>query len=150
MPDQNVDVTFDRNATPQFTFSSEVVRMTAAGKITLHRRPANAPWVFAGGKIEDPLQQFSFVVRANGKQLQLNDEFKNKREDGAKAYCFKILVEDTTGLQESPDPVIVNDPGARVDTEAETPAQTSEQSQAQASEQSTADGSDTTSSPPTT
>jgi hypothetical protein len=118
MADPTVDVTFDPNGTPQFTFHCEAVRMTAAGKIILRQKPPNAPWVFAGGRIEDPLQQFSFVVRANGKQLQINDEFKNRPGDGAKSYCYTVTVEDTTGLHESPDPVIVNDPGARLEPES--------------------------------
>ena len=117
VPDQNVDVTFDRTSTPNFAFDCDAVRMTAAGKVILHKMPPNAPWEFTGGRMaDDPLEQFTFAVR--GKQLHINDECKDRKEDGPKSYCYMVTVKDNVGLVESPDPVIVNDPGARLEEQS--------------------------------
>lgn len=114
MSDHKVQVTFERAGRPQFTFNCDAVRMTGPGKIMLHKDPPNATWEFTGGRMaSDPLEQFFFAVR--GQQLHIINEFKNKAQDGPAAYCYMITVKDATGLMESPDPVIVNDPGARLE-----------------------------------
>ena len=76
MPDQSVEVTFDPNADPQFTFVPETVTMTKAGKIVFHRRPQNAPWKFKLGSVKgDTSGQFTPSVQGNGSQLHMDDKF---------------------------------------------------------------------------
>jgi hypothetical protein len=119
VPDQNVDVTFDPTATPQFTFDCDAVRMTEAGKIILHRKPATAKWKFTDGSVKaDPLNQFSFEPLGNGRLLVINDRCEDPPEEGAKPYCYTVTVELDGAPVTSPDPVIVNDPGARLEEQS--------------------------------
>ncbi|HKH90422.1 MAG TPA: hypothetical protein VKA54_01400 [Gemmatimonadaceae bacterium] len=85
--------------------------MRAAGKIVLVQRPASQRWKFRDAEVkDDTLSQFSSTVVGNGNTLQINDEF---RDQTRKAYSYNVTVEfDGTSFQ-SPDPVIVNDPGTR-------------------------------------
>ena len=115
MPDQSVEVTFDPNAEPQFTFVPDVVTMTKAGKVVLHRRPNDAPWKFKDAYVKDNASgQFTVTVPSDG-LLRIRDKYT----DGRKTYhSYTVTVEfewnDHTQEFESPDPVIVNDPGAKV------------------------------------
>jgi hypothetical protein len=113
MPDQSVEVTFDPNARPRFTFVPDVVTMTKAGKVVIHRRPHDAPWKFTDAKVKnDTSEQFSVDVHPNGNLLRIDDKWTK----GGR-YDYTVTVEfewrDKTELFESPDPVIVNDPGGR-------------------------------------
>jgi len=109
MPDQGVDVSFDPNAEPQFTFVPDTVTMTAAGKIVLHRRPQIAPWTFKEGSIKgNGSTQFSSTVHGNGSLLHIHDEF---RDEFMARHPYTITVEFNGKDYVSPDPVIVNDPG---------------------------------------
>ena len=113
MSDQSVEVTFDPNADPQFTFVPDTVTMTSAGKIVLHRRPQDAPWTFAGAWVEDAGEQFSVRI-PNGGLLHIRDRFTDPRRTFHK-YTITVQFEwqSYSRTYESPDPVIVNDPGSR-------------------------------------
>ena len=115
MPDQSVEVTFDPNANPQFTFRPETVTMTKAGKIVLHRRPQNAPWTFESARVDDGgSDQFSWTPHGNYSLLHIHDAFTDEWKTSHK-YVITVRFEwDTySRTYESPDPVIVNDPGSR-------------------------------------
>jgi hypothetical protein len=110
MPDQTVEVSFDPNAEPQFTFVPETVTMTAAGKVVFLRRPPGSPWTFKDGTVKnDTSNQFSSSVQGNN--LRIDDKFL----DGSKTrheYTITVEFNGKPGrTYESPDPVIVNDPG---------------------------------------
>lgn len=113
MPDQSVEVTFDPNANPQFTFVPDTVTMTKAGKIVFHRRPQDAPWTFQDAWVEDRSDQFSVRI-PNGGLLHIRDRFTDPRKTSHK-YTITVRFEwaDHYRDYESPDPVIVNDPGSR-------------------------------------
>ena len=121
MPDQNVDVTFTPNTTPQFSFNCEAVRMTQAGKIILHRQPAGARWKFTSGRVHnDSLDQFTCEPFGNGRLLVINDPLRDPPDEGPKTYCYTVTVELDGVPFTSPDPVIVNDPGDRLGAEGGT------------------------------
>ena len=106
-----VGVSFDPTANPQFTFDNESVTMRAAGKIVLIQRPASQQWTFRDAEVKnDTLSQFSSTVVGNGNSLQINDEFRDRTR---KAYSYNVTVELDGRTFQSPDPVIVNDPGSR-------------------------------------
>jgi hypothetical protein len=109
VPDQTVRVSFDPRATPKFKVDCETVRMTAAGKVILQRRPRSATWTFLVAKVKrDKLRQFSSTVRGIGRSLHINDEFKDKKTT---SYSYNVTVKLGRRIYTSPDPVIVNDPG---------------------------------------
>lgn len=109
MPDQTVRVSFDPRATPQFKFDCETVRMTAAGKVVLQRRPRTAKWTFLVARVKrDKLKQFSSTIPGNGRTLHINDEFKDRKTT---SYSYNVTVKLGRRIYKSPDPVIVNDPG---------------------------------------
>ena len=115
MPDQSVEVTFDPNADPQFTFMPATVTMTRAGRIVLHRRPQSAQWTFVSARVDDGTSaQFSAAPNPNGNQLIIRDAFT---DEWKRYHKYTITVEFEWGTYsrtyESPDPVIVNDPGSR-------------------------------------
>ena len=116
MPDQSVEVTFDPNAVPQFTFVPETVTMTKAGKIVLHRRPQDAPWTFRSAKVENsgPPGQFSVSLHGNDSMIHIRDEWTDGSRVSHK-YTVTVRFEwnDHYRDYESPDPVIVNDPGSK-------------------------------------
>ena len=115
MPDQSVEVTFDPNADPQFTFVPPTVTMTRAGKIVVHRRPQDAPWTFLDAWVEDATSgQFSAEPRANGSLLHIHDRCTDRRRTPHK-YTVTVRFEWQGHYRdyESPDPVIVNDPGSK-------------------------------------
>jgi hypothetical protein len=104
-----VGVKFDPNANPQFTFDNERVTMREAGKIILIQRPASQAWKFRDAEVkDDTLSQFSSTVVGNGNTLHIDDAFRDRTRT---EYSYNVTVElDGTTFQ-SPDPVIVNDPG---------------------------------------
>jgi hypothetical protein len=109
MPDQTVEVTYDPNAEPRFTFAPDTVTMTDAGKVVLLRRPADAPWVFTDGSVkDDKLRQFSASVHGGGRLLHIRDDCKDKTKT---PYDYNVTVTLNGYAATSPDPVIVNDPG---------------------------------------
>jgi hypothetical protein len=114
MPDQSVEVTFDPNAVPQFTFVPETVTMTNAGRIVFHRRPQDAPWTFSDAWVEDAQGQFEVSIPGNGKVLHIRDDCTDPRRTSHK-YTVTVQFEWQGYFRyyESPDPVIVNDPGSR-------------------------------------
>lgn len=108
MPDQTVQVTYDPNATPQFTFDPDTVVMTAAGKIKLQQHPANATWTFTGGSVQnDTLGNFSTDVGGNGNSLTFNDQCKDRTRT---SYCYTVTISYNGQSITSPDPAIVNEP----------------------------------------
>ena len=110
MPDQTVQVTFDPNATPQFTFTPSSVTMTGSGKVILQQSPANASWTFDGAVVkDDTLDEFDATVQGNGQQVQIDDSFKDRTEKG---YSYDVTVALNGQTYTSPDPQIVNDPGS--------------------------------------
>jgi hypothetical protein len=110
MPDQTVNVSFDPNATPQFTFDSQSVKMTDAGKVILVQNPASAPWTFQNAVVKgDTLDEFSPAVQGNGNSLQISDAFRDQTK---KSYSYDVTVELNGTSYTSPDPEIVNDPGS--------------------------------------
>ena len=110
MPDQTVQVTFDPNASPQFTFTPASVTMTGSGKVILQQSPASAPWTFDGAVVkDDTLDEFDATVHGNGQQVQIADSFKDRTETG---YSYDVTVELNGQSYTSPDPQIVNDPGS--------------------------------------
>ena len=114
MPNQSVEVSFDPNVEPQFTFFPERVTMTKQGTVVFHKRPNDAPWTFKDGKVEGNNGQFEISVPGDGKVIHMRDKFT----DGGKTehkYTVTVTWEWNNGFQdfESPDPVIVNDPGSK-------------------------------------
>ena len=110
VPDQVVQVVFDPQANPQFTFKKETVEMTAAGKIKLHQDPG-ARWRFRGATIKDDLlNEFRTRVMQNGKSLDIMDDFLDERRT---EYSYNVTVQLDDITYTSPDPVIVNDPGGK-------------------------------------
>ena len=110
MPDQTVEVTFDPNATPQFTFTPSSVTMTGSGKVILQQSPASAKWTFGGAVVkDDTLEEFSTTVQGNGQSVQIADSFKDRTETG---YSYDVTVDLNGQTYTSPDPEIVNDPGS--------------------------------------
>ncbi len=106
-----VGVRFDPNANPQFTFDNERVTMTAAGKILLIQRPASQRWTFRDAEVkDDTLNQFSSTVLGGGNTLHINDEFRDRSRT---EYSYNVTVDLDGKTFQSPDPVIVNDPGGR-------------------------------------
>ena len=106
-----VGVSFDPTANPQFTFDNESVVMRAAGKILLIQRPASQRWTFRDAEVkDDTLNQFSSTVVGSGNTLQINDEFRDRTR---KAYSYNVTVDLDGRTFQSPDPVIVNEPGTR-------------------------------------
>jgi len=109
VPDQNVNLSFDPNANPQFEFDRDTVTMTAAGKVIFHRRPSTAEWTFRDGAVkDDKLKEFSSTVQGNGKLLDIDDKFYDRQKT---SYEYNITVELHGTTYTSPDPHIVNDPG---------------------------------------
>ena len=105
MPDQTVTVTFDPNATPQFTFDNDPVRMTAAGKIILNRA-GGSNWIFTGMTINSNNGQFgSPNVNPAGTNIRVDDACSLKG-----TYCYTVSVSLNGAPYTSPDPEIVNDP----------------------------------------
>jgi hypothetical protein len=110
MPDQTVQVTFDPNATPQFTFTPSSVTMTGSGKVILQQYPADASWTFDAAVVkDDTLDEFDAKVIGNGQTVQIDDKFKDRTETG---YSYDVTVELNGQSYTSPDPQIVNDPGS--------------------------------------
>jgi hypothetical protein len=108
-----VNVSFDPNATPQFTFDPPSVTMTNAGKVVLNQSPASATWTFQGALVkDDTLDEFSETVLGNGNSLQINDAFRDR---SSTPYSYDVTVALNGTSYTSPDPVIVNDPGGGVD-----------------------------------
>jgi hypothetical protein len=109
MPDQTVNVTFDPNASPQFTFSPTSVKMTASGKVVLLQSPATATWTFQNAVVkDDTLGEFTPTVGGNGQNIQIADAF---RDTTKKPYSYDVEVSLNGVSYTSPDPEIVNDPG---------------------------------------
>ena len=107
MPDQTVEVSFDPNAEPPFTFVPNGSTMTRAGIVILLRRPAAAPWEFTDCNVKnDASNQFSHSILGGGNLLHIRDEF---REPGR--FEYTVTVKFGRSEYTSPDPVIVNDPG---------------------------------------
>jgi hypothetical protein len=105
MPDQTVTVTFDPAATPQFTFTPDPVRMTAAGKIILNRA-GGSNWTFTGMNITNNGGQFgSPDINPAGTNIQVHDACSLKNN-----YCYTVTVSLNGNSTTSPDPTIVNDP----------------------------------------
>jgi hypothetical protein len=103
-----VQVTFDPQRTPAFTFVDDTVRMNAAGKIMLKQDP-EARWRFRGATIKDDyLNEFRTRVAKNGKSLDIMDDFLDER---ITTYSYNVTVQLDDITYTSPDPVIVNDPG---------------------------------------
>lgn len=111
MPDQTVQVTFDPNANPQFTFSPMSVRMTAAGKVILQSHGSHE-WRFVspGATVKnDTLNQFTASVQGNGQSVQINDAMKNPKGTRT-VYNYNATVSLNGTTYTSPDPDIVNEP----------------------------------------
>jgi len=107
MPDQTVKVTFTAPST--FTFEPEVVTMTAAGKIKLHRDPGTASWTFVSVN-GLPSPEFTWSLNGNGSSAEVDDTFTS---NGGNTYS--VTVNDATGnhtSQEQPTgtvpPMIMN------------------------------------------
>jgi hypothetical protein len=110
MPDQTVQVTFDPNATPQFTFNPPTVTMTGSGKVILQQFPADVPWTFDAALVkDDTLDEFDAKVVGNGQAVQIEDKFKDRTET---PYSYDVTVTLAGVPYTSPDPQIVNDPGS--------------------------------------
>jgi hypothetical protein len=106
-----VGVSFDPDANPQFRFDNERVTMRAAGKILLVQRPASQRWKFQDADVkDDTLNQFSSTVLGNGNTLEIDDAFRDRT---VMEYSYNVTVELDGNTFQSPDPVIVNDPGTR-------------------------------------
>jgi hypothetical protein len=111
MPDQTVQVTFDPNANPQFTFSPSSVTMTAAGKVIL-QSPGSQSWLFVspGATVKnDTLNQFSASVQGGGQSVQIDDAMRNPRGTRT-VYNYNATVSLNGTTYTSPDPDIVNEP----------------------------------------
>lgn len=123
MPDITIKVTFDQNATPQFTFDPPGPSvMTAAGKLIFTRKATQPPatWSFVSANVQnDLLGEFSSNPQGNGTSLQLNDAFHDSVRT---SYCYTITVTNGTMQWTSPDPVIVNQPETPIESTKPHPA----------------------------
>lgn len=89
MPDQTVKVTFTAPST--FTFDPEVVSMTAAGKIVMHRDPGSATWTFVSVN-GLPSPEYTSTVTGNGSGIDVHDAFTSNGGSG-----YTVTVNDGTG-----------------------------------------------------
>lgn len=96
MPDQTVKVTF--TSPDAFTFEPEVVSMTAAGKIIMHRDPGTADWTFVSVN-ELPSPEFTSSVDGNGRSATVNDAYTS---NGSSSYT--VTVHDQGGNHTSQVP----------------------------------------------
>lgn len=94
MPDQTVKVTFTPPST--FTFKPEEARMSAAGKIILHRDPGTANWTFVSVN-GLPSPEFTWRVKGNGSSIEIDDAFTSIGD-----YSYTVTVNDATGNHTSP------------------------------------------------
>jgi len=105
MADITVQVTFDQNAQPQFTFAPDPARMNAAGKVILNRN-GSTTWTFTGAFVKnDTIGQFTVSVNPGGQVVQITDAF---RQMGT--YGYRVTVTQNGRSFTSPDPEIVNEP----------------------------------------
>lgn len=89
MPDQTVKVTF--TAPDTFTFDKEETRMTAAGKVIMHRDPETADWAFVSVN-GLPSPEYTWTVTGNGSGITIHDAFTSK---GSSSYG--VTVHDRNG-----------------------------------------------------
>jgi hypothetical protein len=97
MPDQTVKVTF----TPpdSFSFSDSNPKMTAAGKIIMHKHPETADWTFVSVN-ELPSPEYTPTVTGNGSGISVHDAHTKL---GSSHYT--VTVHDSSG-----DHTSANDP----------------------------------------
>lgn len=101
MPDQTVKVTF--NPPNSWTFDPDPVRMSAAGKVVLHRDPGNADWTFQGASVKDGGGQFQSRVNPGGQHADIQDDHTSMG-----SFEYTVTVQDGSGTYTSPDPTIIN------------------------------------------
>jgi hypothetical protein len=107
MPDQTVQVTF--NGPGEFSFNPESPTLTAAGKVVLHRSPADANWTFVS--VDDlPSPQFTWTVTGNGSNAEVSDGHTSIGQ-----FHYGVTVRNANGTYSSDDnpkqttpPMIVN------------------------------------------
>jgi|SRR6185437_15396041 len=88
MPDITVQVTFSDPNT--FSFDPPVASLNAAGKIIFQRKPAGAAWTFVS--INNLPGQFTWRLKGNGSELEVDDAFTSTGEFG-----YNVTVHDASG-----------------------------------------------------
>jgi hypothetical protein len=103
-------VKFDPKADPMFTFDRQSVTMKASGIIVVTQKPASQDWTFTDAEVkDDTLNEFSSEVQGAGQTVHIKDDFRDK---SIKSYSYNVTVKTSDNeIFQSPDPVIVNDPG---------------------------------------
>jgi hypothetical protein len=121
MPGANVQVTYNPNATPAWTFNPDSATVNASGNIVFTSAP-NSSWKFTGfsatggGSIFGPPS-----INSNGNQMTVSDSCP--AANGKQSFKYQVSVQPT-GSQTSvwsPDPEIVNDPSSPVPEPAPKP-----------------------------
>ena len=103
----SVQVTFNPNATPAWSFSPDPVRVTASGNIVFTQAPGSN-WAFTGASVESGGSQFGApAVNGNGSQMTMHDACTARQSF---CYTVSVLPNGATQSVTSPDPEIVNDP----------------------------------------
>jgi hypothetical protein len=89
--------------------------MTKAGNVVLHRRPQDAPWKFKDAYVKDNgSDQFTVTVPSDG-LLRIKDRgLTGAKRPTATRSPWSSSGTTTPRNSRVPDPVIVNDPGAKV------------------------------------
>jgi hypothetical protein len=109
----SVQVTYNPNNTPAWSFSPDPVRVTASGNIVFTQAPGSN-WKFTGASVQSGGSQFGTPqVNGNGSEMTLNDVCSAK---GQWCYTVSVLPTGATQSVTSPDPQIVNDPPSPVPT----------------------------------
>jgi hypothetical protein len=104
MPDITVTVSFDSNATPQFTFTPYTATLNASGRIILNRA-AGSSWTFTGATITNGGTQFTPNVNNGGTNINISDAYTSMG-----TFCYTVTVSSGGTSYTSPDPEIVNEP----------------------------------------
>ena len=101
----NVQVTYNPNANPAWTFSPDPVRLNASGDITF-TQASGSSWTFTGAAVTNGGTNFgSPTVHGNGAEMKLHDAHTSNG-----TFCYTVSVSLNGQSVTSPDPTIVNDP----------------------------------------
>lgn len=109
----NVQVTYNANATPAFTFNPDSATVNASGNVVFTAAP-NSPWKFTGCNIKQGGSIFGPPsINPNGNQMTVSDSCP--RANGIQRFQYTVTVlpngQNQTPVT-SPDPEIVNDPSS--------------------------------------
>lgn len=110
MPGANVQVTYNPNQTPAWSFSPDSATVNASGNIVFTAAP-NSAWKFTGFSADNGGSIFGTPsINPAGNQMTVSDSCP--RANGIQRFKYTVSVQPTGSSSSvtSPDPEIVNDP----------------------------------------